>query len=164
MKTPFLPRLFAEAKGRSGGLEGESQTMGRDTPPRQILFDPTSEVFATDSSGSFRFPLLDQSEAAEPLAEAAREQPAFRVFALTALSAMNDYAAYEQLCALLNAPSAETRYGAFRALWAMNPTDRRVRGETLGEEFSYHVLTTTATPMIFPTVVMGWSPSNPLVR
>ena len=38
--------------------------MGRDTPPRQILFDPTSEVFATDSSGSFRFPLLDQGAAA----------------------------------------------------------------------------------------------------
>ena len=94
---------------------------------------------------------LDQSEAAKPLGQAALEQPAFRVFALTALSAMNDYAAYEQLCSLLDVPSAETRYGAFRALWAMNPTDRMVRGETLGDEFSYHVLATTATPMIHVT-------------
>lgn len=94
---------------------------------------------------------LDRNEAAEPLGEAARNEPAFRVFALTALSAMNDYAAYEQLCSLLDVPSAETRYGAFRALWAMNPNDRRVRGETLGEEFSYHVLATTETPMIHIT-------------
>lgn len=94
---------------------------------------------------------LDRSEAAKPLGQAALEQPAFRVFALTALSAMNDYAAYEQLCSLLNVPSAETRYGAFRALWAMNPADRMVRGETLGDEFSYHVLATTSTPMIHVT-------------
>jgi flagellar basal body P-ring protein FlgI len=94
---------------------------------------------------------LDESAAAKPLAQAALEQPAFRVFALTALSAMNDYAAYEQLCALLNVPSAETRYGAFRALWAMNPADRMVRGETLGNEFGYHVLATTSTPMIHVT-------------
>ncbi|MEE8522520.1 MAG: hypothetical protein V3T72_01210 [Thermoanaerobaculia bacterium] len=37
--------------------------MSRETPPRQILFDPTPEIFATDSSGSFMFPLLRQSEA-----------------------------------------------------------------------------------------------------
>jgi hypothetical protein len=94
---------------------------------------------------------LDDNAAAKPLAEAARNQPAFRVFALTALSAMNDYSAYEQLCSLLDVPSAETRYGAFRAIWAMNPTDRRVCGEMLGDKFSYHVLTTTTTPMIHVT-------------
>lgn len=37
--------------------------MSRDTAPCQILFDPTSEVFATDSSGSFHFPLLDKGQA-----------------------------------------------------------------------------------------------------
>jgi hypothetical protein len=43
---------------------------------------------------------LDRREAAEPLAEAARQEPAFRVFALTALSAMGgtaELAANEQL-------------------------------------------------------------------
>jgi flagellar basal body P-ring protein FlgI len=91
---------------------------------------------------------LDVSEAAKPLGNAAREEPAFRVFALTALATMNDPLAYEQLCVLLDSPSAETRYGAFRALWTMNPMDSRVMGEELGESFGYHVLPSTAMPMI----------------
>jgi flagellar basal body P-ring protein FlgI len=94
---------------------------------------------------------LDQSAAAGPLGEAARNQPAFRVFALAALSVMDDYAAHEQLSALLNVPSAETRYGAFRALWTMNPLDSQVRGEWLDEQFHYHVLGTTGPPMIHVT-------------
>jgi len=36
--------------------------MSRDTPPRQVLFDPTSEIYATDNSGSFQFQLLDDGE------------------------------------------------------------------------------------------------------
>jgi hypothetical protein len=28
------------------------------TPPHQVLFDPTPEIFATDAAGSFSFPLL----------------------------------------------------------------------------------------------------------
>jgi flagellar basal body P-ring protein FlgI len=94
---------------------------------------------------------LGRREAAEPLGEAARRQPAFRVFALTALSAMNDYATHEQLRELLAVPSAETRYGAFRALWAMNPGDGLVLGERLGGQFSYHVLNCAGPPMIHVT-------------
>jgi flagellar basal body P-ring protein FlgI len=94
---------------------------------------------------------LDRREAAEPLGELARNEPAFRVFALTALSTMADFAAYEQLRDLLDVPSAETRYGAFRALCAMNQNDPLVAGERLTEQFSYHVLDTTAPPMIHVT-------------
>jgi len=94
---------------------------------------------------------LDRREAAKPLGEAALRQPAFRVFALTALSAMDHYAAYEQLQKLLAVSSAETRYGAFRALWAMNPNDPLVLGEKLGGQFSYHVLDTAGPPMIHVT-------------
>ena len=47
---------------------------------------------------------LDRREAAEPLGQIARDQPAFRVFALAALSTMQDYAAYEQLRDLLARP------------------------------------------------------------
>ena len=72
---------------------------------------------------------LDRREAAEPLGQIAREQPAFRVFALTALSAMQDFSAYEQLRDLLSLPSAETRYGAFRSLWAMKKMTRWSRAK-----------------------------------
>lgn len=94
---------------------------------------------------------LDRREAAEPLGQIAREQPAFRVFALTALSAMQEYAAYEQLRDLLAAPSAETRYGAFRALWAMNQKDALVKGESIGGQFNYHPLNVAGPPMIHVT-------------
>ena len=94
---------------------------------------------------------LDETKAAEPLGLAARDVPAFRVYALTALSAMDDYAAADQLRQLLHVRSAETRYGAFRALWAMNPNEGAIRGESLSGQFSYHVIDTSAPPMIHVT-------------
>jgi flagellar basal body P-ring protein FlgI len=94
---------------------------------------------------------LDETAAAVPLGEASRNTPAFRVFALTALSALNDYAAAEQLHELLKVPSAETRYGAFRALWTMNPNDPVIRGENLGAQFGYHVVDCQQAPMIHVT-------------
>jgi flagellar basal body P-ring protein FlgI len=94
---------------------------------------------------------LDRREAAVPLGEAAREQPAFRVFALTALSSMQDFGAYEQLRDMLSGSSAETRYGAFRALWTMNKKDALVAGENINEQFKYHVLDVSGPPMIHVT-------------
>ncbi len=94
---------------------------------------------------------LGEREAAGPLGEAARREPAFRVFALTALSAMDDFTACEQLRELLAAPSAETRYGAFRALWTMNPADPLIVGESMGGQFNYHVLDVAGPDMIHVT-------------
>lgn len=99
---------------------------------------------------------LDETAAAEPLAEVARDEPAFRVYALAALSTMQDYAAFERLRNLLDVHSAETRYGAFRALKQMNAKDPLVRGEMLGAEasgsqFSYHLLQTSGPPMVHVT-------------
>ena len=48
-------------------------------------------------------------------------------------------------------PSAETRYGAFRALTVMCPDDSLVKGENFGEQFSYHVLDTKGPAMIHVT-------------
>lgn len=93
---------------------------------------------------------LDENAAAEPLGVLARDVPAFRAYAMTALSAMDDYAAYDALYELLKVPSAETRYGAFRALWAMNSQDQLVRGEQFGD-FSYHVVDAGGPPMVHCT-------------
>ncbi len=94
---------------------------------------------------------LDESQSAVPLAQAARDEPAFRAYALAALSTIDDMAAHDQLVSLLEVPSSETRYGAFRALWAMNPNDPLIRGESLGGHFGYHVLNIGGTPMIHVT-------------
>jgi flagellar basal body P-ring protein FlgI len=129
--------LRLEALGREG-IEALKRGIRSD--------DPEVRFYAAEALA-----YLDESEAARPLAAAAREEPAFRVFAFTALSAMDDVAAYDQLVALLHVPSAETRYGAFRALWAMNSQDALVRGEKLGDQFSYHVVDSNGPPMIHVT-------------
>jgi len=94
---------------------------------------------------------LDRHEASASLGEVAREQPAFRVFALTALSSMQDFGAYEQLRDMLSSSSSETRYGAFRALWTMNKKDALVAGENLNGQFNYHVLDVSGPQMIHVT-------------
>jgi hypothetical protein len=92
---------------------------------------------------------LDQPQAAAPLADAARNEIAFRWRALTALAVMDYVDAYDALIALLDVASAETRYGAFFALRTRNPYDPVVRGESLGDDaFSYHVINSSAEPMV----------------
>ena len=59
--------------------------------------DPEVRFYAAEALA-----YLDRHEAAAPLGEIAREQPAFRVFALTALSSMQDFGAYEQLREMLS--------------------------------------------------------------
>lgn len=94
---------------------------------------------------------LDDTAAVETLASVAQDEPAFRVNALAALSAMDDAMAYDSLRSLLEVRSAETRYGAFRALWAMNHSDPFLHEEFLGEQFHYHVLDVPGPDMIHVT-------------
>lgn len=99
---------------------------------------------------------LNYAQAARPLAKIAKEEQAMRVWALAALSRMeNDIEAEGYLRELLSENSAETRYGAFRALWARNPYDVAIRGEMLGRhpayQFAYHVLNTQGPPMVHVT-------------
>jgi flagellar basal body P-ring protein FlgI len=94
---------------------------------------------------------LDVTEAVQPLARAAVDEPAYRIDALAALGAMEDAAAAESLYEMLKSKSAETRYGAFRALTAMQASDPRIRGEKLGGKFDYYILDVEGSPMIHAT-------------
>jgi len=105
--------------------------------------DPEVRFYSAESLA-----YLDESGVAEYLAKAAATEPAFRVFALAALSAMEDYDSQDQLRALLDSPSAETRYGAFRALTARRSPDPLVRGLDMNGEFKLHVLPTSGSPMV----------------
>jgi flagellar P-ring protein FlgI/HEAT repeat protein len=124
--------------------------------------DPEVRFYAAEALA-----YLDDAAAAKPLAETARNEPAFRAYALTALCSLNDVESSDELKELLDAPSAETRYGAFRALWAMNDHDPLVKGENLGGKFSYHVLSTTGPAMIhvtrsFRAEIVVFGPNQPL--
>jgi flagellar basal body P-ring protein FlgI len=94
---------------------------------------------------------LEDASGLKVLAEAAAEEPAFRVFALAALTAVDDAEGHVLLRDLMDRPSAETRYGAFRALTTLDTHDPFVRGEELGEQFLLHVLETAGDPMIHVT-------------
>lgn len=108
--------------------------------------DPEARFYAAEALA-----YLDQTAAVETLAEVARTEPAFRVNALAALSAMDDVMAYDALREMLVLQSAETRYGAFRALWAMNEHDALVRGVPMADQFTYHVLDVGGPQMIHVT-------------
>ncbi len=108
--------------------------------------DPEVRFYAAEALA-----YLDITEAINPLTAITKEEPAFRAHALVALSAMDDGAAYEQLRTLLQVKSAETRYGAFRALTAMAPNDSLVRGELMNEKFRYHVLDIPGVSMVHVT-------------
>jgi hypothetical protein len=94
---------------------------------------------------------LDETSAVGVLGQVARDEPAFRVNSLAALSAMDDATAHDALASLLEAKSAETRYGAFRSLWAMNHHDPLLHDENLNSQFHYHVLDVPGPDMVHVT-------------
>lgn len=89
---------------------------------------------------------LDISDAGATLADAAQES-AFRARALLALGAMSSVEAHDALTSLLHMQSAETRYGAFRALQNMNPRDPMLGEQKLGDVY-LHEIASNADPMV----------------
>jgi hypothetical protein len=130
-----------EAIGKQG-IEALLQALR--SPNMEVRFHAaTSLAHLEDSSGT----------SAKVLTEIARVEPAFRIYALNALSVMkNDLETESCLQELLHVPSRETRYGAFRALKDRNPLDQTIRGELLGGQFSYHGITSRTDPMVHITM------------
>jgi hypothetical protein len=104
---------------------------------------------------------LGDSSGLSALVESARKERAFRVFALAALSTLEDAEAHLALRELMNEKSDETRYGAFRALWTLDKGDPFIRGERLGinensesrdNEYKLHVLHTSGPPLVHATL------------
>jgi hypothetical protein len=83
---------------------------------------------------------LGESVAATELAQAAGKLRSVRPSALAALAVLDDANGLDSLQGLLSSASSETRYGAFRALWQMDPSSPLIRGEQLGDACSMHVL------------------------
>ncbi len=94
---------------------------------------------------------LGDSAGLPALFEAARDQYAFRIFALAAMACLDDPEVHIKLRDLMDVQSAETRYGAFRALTTLDKNDPFVRGEKLNNQFSLHALRTAGSPMVHIT-------------
>ncbi len=91
---------------------------------------------------------LGESVAAAQLAEAAANLRSARPDALAALGVLDDANGIDALQGLLANRSAETRYGAFRALRRMDPSMALIRGERLGEACSLHVVDVSGPALV----------------
>lgn len=94
---------------------------------------------------------LGDTSGVKVLGEAAAQEPAFRVFALAALSATLSPEALIELAPLFNHESTETRYGAFRAYTTIAPEDPNVAPLRTKGSYSLHVVNSTAAPVVHVT-------------
>jgi hypothetical protein len=94
---------------------------------------------------------LGNDAGAAELGKLAKEEPAFRVYCVAALAALDEAVCYQVLRDLMNEPSAETKYGAFRAMWTMDKDDPFIRGAYLNDHFYLHMIDSKGEPMIHLT-------------
>jgi hypothetical protein len=132
----------------------ELEAIGVDGIPilRAGLNNPAAEVrFHSATALAY----LEDPSGLSHLTEAARNEPAFRVYALAALAAADEGESMLLLRSLLDSDSAELRYGAFRAMTVIDEHDPYVSGEPLPDaehpQFRLHVLDTTGPPMVHIT-------------
>ena len=126
------------------------EAIGKEAIPtlREGLASKDAEVrFAAAEALAY----LGESVAATHLADAASSLRSARPAALAALAVVDDANGIDALQRLLASASAETRYGAFRALWRMDPSGPLVRGEQLGDACSLHVLDVAGPPLVHVT-------------
>ncbi len=117
--------------------------------------DPEVRFYSADALA-----YLGDGAGTKELEIAAREEPAFRVFALAALTTLATPEARGALNEMMIKPtievvdgveqetfSAETRYGAFRALWTIDHHDEFIGGQSFNEEFNLHIIESEGEPM-----------------
>jgi hypothetical protein len=91
---------------------------------------------------------LGNAASGEVLARMVEQQPALRAFSLTALASLDEAVCHVELRRLLSTTSPETRYGAFRALRALDEQEDAVRGELLNDSFWLHQVAAQSEPLI----------------
>jgi hypothetical protein len=94
---------------------------------------------------------LGSPSAGEVLARTIKDQPMLRAYCLTALASLNEAVCHVRLPELLVDQSAQTRYGAFRALFTMDERDQLVKGEQLNGDFWLHRLAPQSPPLVHMT-------------
>ena len=133
------------SKAASASLQLEA--IGRDAIPflKSSLQSPSLEVrFHAAQALAY----LEDGSGVEVLKQAALEEPAFRVYALAALSVVTEADGVVALRDLLSDDSLETRYGAVRALNENNPSDLALGTQTFSNQFVLHSIESTGPPAV----------------
>lgn len=128
----------------------ELEAIGVDAVPilKQAL---NSESLEVRFQAGVALAYLGHSDGAAALREAADQEPAFRIHALAALSALRTGEAAMQLRELLDHASMETRYGAVRALSTMDSDDSAISGEEFEQGYTLRVVQVGGEPMVHVT-------------
>ena len=122
------------------------EAIGRDAVPTLMksLTNPDLELrFRAAEALTY----CGRSEGLEILKEVAETEPAFRWHAMTALSVSDDSDAAIYLEQLMESESAETRYGAFRAMHTRSPDHPVVYGRKY-RDFFLHAIPVESKPMV----------------
>src|SRR5262249_41983235 len=91
---------------------------------------------------------LGDPSCGQELARAVREFPDLRSFGLTALASLDEAVSRVQLRELMAAADPEVRYGAFRALRALDEHDPGVRGEFVNDSSWLHRAVPNGEPLV----------------
>jgi len=110
-----------------------------------------SESFDVRFQAAQSLAYLGNAAGVSILHEAAKGQPAFRVYALVALSVIDDADAVLSLRQLMSEKGLETRYGAFRALKELDPNDPSLNPVSFENRFVMYVVDSTGEPMVHVT-------------
>jgi hypothetical protein len=94
---------------------------------------------------------LGSPSCGEELSRMVEHEPALRAFSLTAMASLDEAICHVELRRLLAAPSAEARYGAFRALHALDEHEEAVQGELLNDSFWLHRVAPQSPPLVHLT-------------
>jgi hypothetical protein len=94
---------------------------------------------------------LGDAAGVEVLAKTAAEEPAFRIYALAALSASMCPEALIAMRPLFDHASTETRYGAFRAYTTIDPVDPTVAPLKTVGQYSLHAVDSSSAPVVHIT-------------
>jgi hypothetical protein len=124
------------------------EALGEDSIP--FLKDALeSEDFEVRFQAAQSLAYLGDASGVSVLHDAAKNQPAFRIFSLVALSVIRDDAdAIVALRDLMNTDSLETRYGALRALKELDPNDPALNAVTFRDRFVMNVVDSDGEPMV----------------
>jgi flagellar basal body P-ring protein FlgI len=123
------------------------ESLGKDSVPllkRGLQSDrPLVRFVAAEALAYLGDPL-----AAQELARAVENYPDLRAFGLAALASLDEAASRVELHRLLASPIPEVRYGAFRALRALDEHDPAVQGELLADSFWLHRVMPNSEPLV----------------
>jgi hypothetical protein len=137
-------QLFDPAQTVTAALRLEA--LGQDSIPtlkRGLSSDHPLVRFCSAEALAY----LGDPSCGEELARAIKEQPVLRAFSLTAMASLDEAVCHVELGRLLAESSAETRYGAFRALRALDENAEIVRGERLNDSFWLHRVSANSLPL-----------------